>query len=251
MKRKTVFSTVALLGVLLPAISISQIAIAQGQEVMQLANSYSARIGFVPPADDGAPRSTRSGASRRQLPETCGTLPLLPENGLELTTAEQFSLYTYFSQDSTVNRVMINVTSSDKSEYYETFVDLPADKFAEKGGIIKIEPTETLPVLKTDEEYSWSMVLMCDGQLVPRPDSPIFTGAIKRVEPILTAQSSDLSLVDQAKMYGDAGVWQDLLSTLALMRIATPEDTQTREHWAEVLKSVGLSSIADADLLLP
>jgi hypothetical protein len=253
MKRKNVFSTVALLGLVLPAISMSHTAIAQGQEILQLADSYSARISFVPPADDGAPRSSRSGASRRLLPETCGTLPLLPENSLGLTTDEQFSLYTYFAKGSTVNKVMINVTSADQSEYYETAVDLPVDKFTEKGGVIKIEPTEALPILKTDEEYSWSIVLMCDGQLDPRPDSPVLTGAVKRVAPIVNAQSAggDLSLIDQAKMYGDAGVWHNLISTLALMRIETPGDAQAQEHWIEILTSVGLDNIADSDLIMP
>jgi hypothetical protein len=251
MKRKNVFSAVVSLGIILPVISTAHVAIAQGQDILRLADSYSARIGFVPPADDGAPRSTRSGASRRPFPQTCGTLPLLPENGLGLTTDEQFSLYAYFAKGSTVNKVMINVTSADQSEYYETSVNLPVDKFAEKGGVIKVEPTETLPTLKTDEEYSWSIVLMCDGQIDPRPDSPVLTGAVKRVAPILTAQSGDISLMEQAKMYGDAGVWHNLLSTLALMRIETPENEQAKEHWTEVLASVGLDNIADADLVLP
>ncbi len=251
MKRKNVFSTAALLGVVLPAMSIFHVAVAQGQETIRLADRYSARIGFVPPADDGAPRNTRSGASRNILTETCGAIPLTPANGLGLTTDEQLSLYTYFTKGSTVNKVMLNVTSSDQNEYYETSVDLPVDKFIEEGGVIKIETEETLPALKTGEEYSWSLILMCDGQMNPRPDSPVLTGAVKRVEPVLASQSSDISLMEQAKIYGEAGLWQDLLSTLASMRLENPDNTQLSDYWSEVLTSVGLADIADADLVIP
>jgi hypothetical protein len=258
MKKKNVFWTVsllgALLGVLLSAIS-AQVASAQGENTIKLADladGYSARIGFVPPADDGAPRSTRSGASRRFLPAACGGLPLLPESGLGLTTDEQLSLYMYFAKGSTVNEVILNVKASDQSEYYESAVSLPAEKFVENGGVIEIEIPETLPTLKTGEEYSWSMVLVCDGQMRSRPDSPILTGAVKRIEPILLdTQSADIPLVEQAKLYGNAGLWQNLLSTVALMRLENPGDAQPIEHWSEVLKSVGLSDIADADLILP
>jgi Domain of Unknown Function (DUF928) len=250
MKRKNVFSTVALLGVLLPAISIAPIGGAQAQEIIRLADSYAARIGFVPPADDGTPRSTRSGASRTLISSTCGALPLLPESGLSLTTDEQLSLYTYFAKGSTVSNVILNVKSADQSEYYETSVSLPADKFVENGGVIEIKVDDALPALKTGEEYSWSMVLVCDGQLRPRPDSPVLTGAVERVEPVLAAQAADMPLAEQAKMYGEAGLWHDLLSTLALMRIENPNDAQSVEHWSEVLKSVGLDDVAEAALIL-
>jgi hypothetical protein len=255
MKRKNVFPTVALLGVLLPAISIAPIGGAQAQEIIRLADSYSARVGFVPPADDGTPRSTRSGASRTLLTSACGALPLLPENGLSLTTHEQLSLYVYFAKGSTASNIILNVKSSDQSEYYETSVSLPADKFVENGGVIEIEVDDMLPALKTGEEYSWSMVLACDGQLRPRPDSPVLTGAVERVNPLLAAQSADISLMEKAKLYGDAGLWQDLLSTLALMRIENPDDAQAVaqavEHWSEVLESVGLDEVADAALITP
>jgi Domain of Unknown Function (DUF928) len=78
----------------------------------------------------------------------------------------------------------------------------------------------------------------------------VLTGAVERVEPVLAAQAADMPLTEQAKMYGEAGLWHDLLSTLALMRIENPNDAQSVEHWSEVLKSVGLDDVAEAALIL-
>ena len=254
MKRKSVFSTLALLGFLLPWFGIFDVSAAHSDDSVRmpvgLSDNYSARVGFVPPANDGAPRRSQSGASRRREPDACGGLPLLPESGLGLTMVGRPSLYTYFSKGSAVNRVMLTVKSLDESEEYETFVNLPVDKFSQSGGVLEIETSAMMPDLKTGEEYEWSMILMCNGDLRPRPDSPSLQGAVRRVESVLGAQSNDVSLADQAKIYGDAGVWYDLLATLAMIRVENPNDTQSVERWSSSLRMVGLDAIADAPLIM-
>jgi hypothetical protein len=249
MKINRFFSTIALLSVLIPGLSFFSEASAQSlrQNVgrLRLTDSYSARIGFVPPASDGAPRRTHSGASR--LPSQCGGLPLLPENGLGLTANEQLSLYVYLSPGSVVHQGRLSVTAADDSEYYETLVDFPIEQLTEAGGVMEIDIPETLPALKSDQEYSWSLVLMCNGQL--RPDSPVLNGAIQRVAPVEKAQGNDISLAEKAEIYGEAGLWYDLLSTLAAMRGENPSDVEVAAHWSSVLQTVGLDSVTGAPLI--
>lgn len=252
MKKKTVCSPIALLGSLLLPLGFFPLTAVQAQEIIRpagLSGSYAAQVGFVPPADDGAPRNTRGGASRQPIHASCAGVPLLPKSGLALTTEEQLSLYLYFAKGSTVNQAIVSVTAADGSEYYETLVSLPAEKFVENGGVIEVEVPDTLPALTTDEEYSWSMVLVCDGESRSRPDSPVLTGAVRRVVPIVEAQATGLTLAEKAEIYGNAGLWNDLLSTLVLMQVENPDDVQVLEQWAETLRSVGLDAVVEAVLI--
>lgn len=247
MKRKITVAAAALLGVLLPATSLFSAAIAQSPGRLESTNTYASRIGFVPPINDRAPRRTHSGASRRLLPAQCGGLALLPESGLGLTASEQLSLYVYFAEGTVVDEAILSLKSVDESEYFEANLDLPREKLAEQGGVMEVAFPEALPALTAGEEYTWSLVLKCNGQL--RPDSPVLGGAVEWVEPMNANVQSDTPLAVQAQAYGEAGLWYDLLDTLALMRAADPANAQIVGHWSDVLQSVGLGTIADVPLI--
>lgn len=246
MKKIYITSVAALLGILLPWQTVSRSAVAQDFHDFLNSEMNAARITFVPPADDGAPKRTRSGATRigDETRSRCnGIVPLLPETGLGLTSKEQLSLFVYAPEGS-VSQALLSVESIDEMEQYDAFVHLP-----DHGGVVEVALPETLPLLKTDEQYSWSLVLMCDGEL--RPDSPVITGEIKRVSPVLEAVPAEMvSLAEKAVIYGESGLWYDLVSTLALMRAENPDDDQLAQDWAAVLQTVGLSEIADQPLLI-
>lgn len=255
MKKHKMIAAGAWLGMLMLATAPAAPGIAQSTEEFGLGNhssnqtrvfdTYASRISFIPPADDGAPRSTRSGASR--LPDQCGAMPLLPKSGIGLTANEQPSLFLYFSQGSTVDQAILSMKAADQSEIYETTVSLPQVGSAEKGAVVKVNLPESLPSLEAGKEYTWSLVLMCNGQL--RPDSPVLEGGVKRVAPIPAADETSVSLAQQAEIYGNAGLWYDLLSTLALMREQEPENAQPVSTWSSVLNTAGLEEISNAPLI--
>ncbi|NJM97393.1 MAG: DUF928 domain-containing protein [Phormidesmis sp. RL_2_1] len=239
------FSIFIVLGIVLPELAAVNPVQAQASSRLNGIDSYSAQVGFVPPASDGAPRRTRSGATR--VPEQCGGLPLLPATGSGLTASEQLSLYVYFAKGSTVSQAMLSMKTADESEYYETSVSLPQEQFAENGAVVEIKLPETLPNLVAGEDYSWSLVLMCNGQL--RPDSPVLEGGIKRVAAVVSEREG-ASLAEQAEMYGQAGLWYDWLSTLALMRTKEPNSAQLIDTWSGILSTVGLEDVAETPLIV-
>jgi hypothetical protein len=243
---RRIVGTVAFMGLLQ---SFYSPAMAFTLENMPLANApvdntpaadiYLARAGFVPPTDEGAPRSTRSGATRGQC---AGIVPLLPESGAGLTAADRISLYLYVPEGS-VDQALLSLKSLSGSEQYDAMVSLP-----ENGGIVAVEFPETMAALEVDQQYSWSLVLMCNGEL--RPDSPVVTGLVRRVAPVLSAaQKETTTLLEQAEIYGEAGLWYDLVSTLALLRTENPNDDQLTEDWAAILQTVGLEDLTDEPLV--
>ena len=219
-------------------------------DIDQLKQS-SARVSFVPPNDRPSPRSTQSGASRIELPAACDGLPLLPRNGLGLTTQNSPSIFVYFSQGTTVAQAKLTLKSLDEaeSEYYDTVVTLPQDALAENGGVVSFEIPEVESELALNKEYAWSLILMCEGQL--RPDSPSLSGTLKRVERGgLTAEKLDSSLIEQAIAYGEAGIWYDLLAVLAEIRAEDESNAVSDADWKGVMSTVGLDAIATEPVLL-
>ena len=245
MNNKNIAATFALVAVVLPGLSLGNIAGAQtfeqssSQSVRQRlmpTNSYSSRIGFVPPLESGTPRRTRSGATRDLQ---CGGTALLPDSGLGLTTEERPLLHMYV--EPSVQKMLLTVEGLDDD--YTKEVELSGE-----GGIVEVSLPETVKALEVGQEYSWSLIMICGEAL--RPDSPIVAGDIRRVESIFTpTQAQDISMADKASAYGDAGLWHDLISTLTDMRLENPEDAQAQMHWESVLEIVGLSALADEPLL--
>ena len=253
MKIKNAVSTIALLGIMLQSLSVS-VSAADSRANQRLNQPLAARSasrprngGFIPPSTEGAPERTHSGASRRpEIPGRCGGLALTPEGGWGLTTSDQLALYVYFSENTVVDQAILSLKSPDESEYYQTDVELPVEKFSKAGGVIEVGFSDITPKLTTNENYEWSLVLKCNGQT--RPDSPILGGSIKRIDSTVSTDS-DVSLSEKAQAYGDAGLWYDVLGTLAMMRTEDPSRLQVAEHWSTVLETVGLDIIADAPLV--
>lgn len=248
MKTKRVIS-IASLGLFLTGVgALESVAASRLEQLKLSASDSTARPrngGFIP---IGAPERTHSGASRQALPDQCGGLALLPKEGGGLTTRDELSLYVYFAEGTVVDQAMLSLKSPDESEYYEAEIRLPREKLAETGGVIEVAFPDMPPVLTENEDYMWSLVLKCNGQM--RPDSPILGGAIKRVASTANIQD-DLPLAERAQVYGDASLWYDVLGTVASMRRAEPTSAQAAEHWSTVLETVGLEMIADAPLLMP
>jgi hypothetical protein len=82
---------------------------------------------------------------------------------------------------------------------------------------------------------------------------PFVLGWIERTEPN-PALEKDLDKVkplELAALYGNYGVWHDLLATLVDLRLSHPEDSNLTMMWENLLKSesVKLEEISQAPLV--
>lgn len=235
MNKAKLLSTYLLAGLILSVSNPYGYASAQIPSAPLPLSEYSSIIGFNPPPDNGSPNRTRSGATRDG---SCEGYAFTLDDSVGLTTEEQLVLHLYLptpeDEGSAVDRVALSMKTPDGSEIYETRVDL-----ADSEGIVKVNLPEALPALELEKEYVWSAVLMCNGQL--SPGSPVLTGAIRRVAPMMTAeQMATTSLSHRSALYGESGLWYDWITSLAMLRIEDPSDSRLFEMGQH------LQSIADS-----
>ena len=63
-----------------------------------------------------------------------------------------------------------------------------------------------------------------------------------------SGSSLKAATLERAAMLGEAGVWYDLLTTLAGLRRTDHDDADLAAHWGHLLESIGLADIADQPL---
>ncbi len=214
-----------------------------------IVNSGIARITFEPPSS-GTPQDTVGGASRGsgQCPEdttaqNLAVTPLMPAVSEALTVAERPTLFVYVPQTS-AREVFVSLEGENNTYHYQTKIPL-----TNQGGIVSFRLPQEAPPLQVGASYKWSFILMCGQRL--RPDSPAVQGTIRRIEPnaTLEAQANSGSLLQSAAVYGEAGVWYDMLASLAEARRSQPNDPNLATTWSDLLTSVGLEAIATEPLL--
>lgn len=102
------------------------------------------------------------------------------------------------------------------------------------------------PELVVGQTYHWSLALLCQPT---QTDLPITSGQIRRVDLSDAELPPQQPLLSQAVMYGQAGVWHDMLLSLALLKESQPESDALNENWIELLRSEDLGAIANTPLL--
>ena len=239
-------SSVATAAGLLSSLMLASPAISQTTVV---SSTYSGRIGFVPPSDDATPSQTRGGATRGQ----CQATSLMPRSGSGLTMSERVSVYVHVAKhpEAKLNKAILTLKEdANASEQYDAIIDLPEEALSSPGGVLEVAFPDSIPALEVGKNYSWSLIMICDD-LPIRPDSPVVGGGIKRVAPSSEmAVSGELSPTERAIAYGEAGLWYDLLSTLASVPSEAPEYVQINEAWIEILTEVGVNEEISNSVLI-
>lgn len=202
---------------------------------------------FEPPTDEKV-NNSRGGASRptevKCIQDDAYGIPLtalIPESGVGLTVAPRPTLLAYVPP-TTATQAHLTLRDEAQNGLYQSAIEIP-----QTGGILRITLPANSPALAVGETYSWSLALLCQPT---QTDLPITRGQIRRVD-----QSTDMEalaqqpLYSQAVIYGQAGVWHDMLSTLARLRQSNPGNGDIDTNWVEVLQGENLDEIAHTPLL--
>jgi hypothetical protein len=205
-------------------------------------------ITFDPPKDN-QPQATKGGATRGDrcaLDEGTVSQPftlLLPDTNYGLTTASHPTLLVNIPTTS-AQSVFLALETENGEEVYQTILPIGT-----QSGIASLDLPPEAPALETGKNYKWSIALMCDRKL--RPDSPIVQGYVKRVEAesALAKQLENATPIEMAALYGQAGIWYETVATLAKLRQAEPDNQQLVTAWNNLLNSVGLKEVANAELM--
>jgi hypothetical protein len=262
--KKSFFFNLLTISLSLEAISIALLvpqAQAQNADETEISIIFNQPLNnnIVPP-EAGAPHTTAGGASRGtwctenvsdvQAPSSLNSYltPLLPSNQKGLTLQERPTLFVYVPQ-SNATKAFFSIKDDQGNDHYQSFLDIAT---VEHSAIMAIPYPEDAPSLKANQDYKWSFVVLCDNRL--RPDSPLVEGSIKRIN--LEEQNSLKQQLEQAntdlekaKIYANAGIWYETINILANLQKSNPDNSSLNTAWVNLLNSVGLNEISEAELL--
>ncbi|MCS6813309.1 MAG: DUF928 domain-containing protein [Cyanobacteria bacterium] len=120
-------------------------------------------------------------------------------------------------------------------------------------GIIAVTLPSDEPALALNTPYKWTFSLVC-GDDRNRSADAYAEGTIRRVtleadQQVRLARATDA--LEKAAIYGEAGIWYDLVATLAAAQRLSQGDAAVSDSWANLLNSttVNLGSLAQASLV--
>jgi hypothetical protein len=208
-------------------------------------------IVFQPPKE-GAPKVTTGAATRdggacannNSLDsQKRSALPILPQAQSGLTFASRPTFLAYVPPETSAKQMFFSLKSEDGDQIYQTFLPLTSDQ-----GLVAVSLPSAAPELAVDRNYKWSMAIVC-GQAL-RPDSPRIEGWVKRV-----ARSSEISTklqtltpLDRVALYGQYGIWYDMMGDLNLLRRTSPNNQIIDRAWQQLLKDNGLQEVVSISL---
>ncbi len=61
--------------------------------------------------------------------------------------------------------------------------------------------------------------------------------------------SEEMTKLEQAALYAEAGIWYETIATLAQLKQEQPNNSNLLSVWEEILTSVGLGELAQAEFV--
>jgi Domain of Unknown Function (DUF928) len=234
------------LGLLLELLLSGVLTPAFAQSIDSFNSKSSLASSFKPPEGD-APEHTVGGGSR---PSSLGLCPqdqkaivkpltaLLSAKEQAVTIAERPTFFVYLPETG-AERVSLTIADATESYYFETTVPI-----AQKSGVVGINLPEDAPPLMAEENYTWSVTILCGK--TKRPDDPYVSGTVRRIDADtqLTERLAAVSWQEKASLYEASGIWYDALNAVAIWKEKQPNDPLAAASWAKMLASVGLEPMS-------
>lgn len=167
---------------------------------------------------------------------------------LGLTVTDHPTFWFYFPYSLTSARPVEFILKDDKDNIiYQT-------ELSESGttpGVVGFKLPDTVPPLEVNKRYNWFFTIACDSNNstssdLEEPNKIFVSGWVERV-PLNSALQRQLEQAtprQQARLYANAGIWHEAVTTLAELRRQNPNDATLRQEWANLLRSVDLAAIA-------
>ncbi|EKQ70612.1 protein of unknown function DUF928 [Leptolyngbyaceae cyanobacterium JSC-12] len=227
------------LSVLLP---ITQASV-EGSGLLKLVSAAVAQqnrpISYNPPKLRRAIRTAGTGSRGCERLSQVTILPLVPDNHVGLTVSPRPTFMAFLAGAKSAEFTLVE-PGVNKPLVVQTVQ--PNSK-----GIIKVNLPATTPDLVAGKDYRWSVAVICNPK---RRSQDIYAqGWIQRVpmsNELGKAIASTRSEQARARLYAEAGMWYDAISTLSNATSADPKNSAIREDLASLLNQVGLPNIAIA-----
>ncbi|NEP09396.1 MAG: DUF928 domain-containing protein [Symploca sp. SIO2C1] len=199
-------------------------------------------VEFPETRDRGAPERTRGAGSRGGCPsesvDSTSMTALMPENNVGTTVAPNPTVYVYVPETKDKEAEFRVIDKQAEKVVYQTTFKLPNES-----ALVKLSLPITVE-LKTNTDYHWDLYIMCEPGNSDKDE--VIEGWLERI-----SLSSDMKAklqatkqpLKQAKLYADAGIWNETLNIHVHQRDSHPHE------WVKLLNSVGLGGIAQAPII--
>lgn len=220
------------------------------------------QVAFEPPPMS-SPGNRESGGGRSDTcastTEEAGLTAIVPETNVGLTVRSAPTLFAYLPSNSAERAELRLYVEATGEQVLTGQIDMPLatepdDSYTYRSGVVKVAlPTEGIVTLEPGENYLWALMLVCNGG--NRAEDIVVTGVVQRagddylknLPDNLGQKLANLNAVsDEEKLsiYSSAGIWQDLLTDLAIL--VEEEPMTYGDDWIALLESQGLAAIATA-----
>lgn len=161
---------------------------------------------------------------------------------------------------ASTTKVAVDKTSADRPTFFVYLPALPTQtaqftlqdeagtelyttefEVTDQAGIIGITLPEAAPALEIGQKYSWHVDVLCN----PNMPSSLMTASswVERVSPPAKTARDPLFVLAQQ------GIWQELVTLLALRRYEKPGDRASAEDWAALMEDAGLPQFKQTKIL--
>ena len=225
--------------------SRSSIAIACGLAIALSAISLPASAERDRNIRQGLPGRRISGGVRSGCLKNYPTQSLVsmtPRNLLGKTAQAHPAFWFSLPKTPSAKSISFHLFNASDALVYSTQIEQIA-----VSGLSKVALPETVPALKVGENYRWVFGIRCDNN--SDTSSLEVQGWVRRVElsSALRAQIASASLLEQAYLYEEAGLWHEQIETLAELRDRSPESLNAQLKWAALVQSAGLDPYISAN----
>jgi len=162
----------------------------------------------------------------------------------QLTVSEQPKFLVYVPPTS-ASFLELRV-EDDQSQQIGEIVRL---SLTETPGIYSISLAETAPPLEMSKDYKWLVSMTCQAG---DPNDPLVEGLVRRILPdsSLTHSLESVEDLDKVAVYAEAGIWQDAVVNLAVLRQTQPNNLDVVSAWENLLEYAEFEDMVNAPLIL-
>lgn len=193
---------------------------------------------YVPP-QRGVPRRTQGAGSRGCTQSQIVELALLVPNDHTAQTLSSHPTFSWYLSTVPSEPLEFALVKSGVAE--PIFVK---QLQVQKPGIVQLELPKNLPELVLNQEYRWSVTLICNPER--RSNDTFAQSWIKRV-PSSPELEQQLALAttqrDRAAIYARAGLWYDALNLLIVAQAADSPDSSLQADFLMLLEQAGVTGI--------
>lgn len=198
----------------------------------------------LPPRGAPGPRSSAGG--RSACPEVQKNMTaILPRSNFGYTLNNRPSLLIYIPYQSTgENQLEIELRIREQ-EIKKISIDAP-----HKTGIFYLPFPSQLPDLNENQPYRWILTYTCE---TPEGRETIsVSGGIMKVQLSrdVTQKINSADFEEKLRIYGEEGIWYDLITELAKRKMSDPQNIDVFTLWSDLLneEDVDLSPLSNENI---